>query len=103
MAYHLLHTLSAPGMPFQRVVVKVLGEPTAVSAAAAAAEASSEHGGDAQALQRKDKVGRAKGFSRVLVGFVCMTGLGVDVWVVWWLLGFCGPLLGALLTLAAAG
>lgn len=62
MAYQLLHTLSAPGMPFERVVVKVLGEPTAVSAT------SSEYGGGDQALQRKDKAGRAKGFSRVLVG-----------------------------------
>lgn len=65
MAYQLLHTLSAPGMPFERVVVKVLGEPTAVSATSSS---SSEYGGGDQALQRKDKAGRAKRFSRVLVG-----------------------------------
>lgn len=64
MAYHLLHTLSVPGMPFASLVVKVLGEPSAITSSS-----SSEYAADAQqALQRKDKVGRAKGFSRVLVG-----------------------------------
>lgn len=62
MAYQLLHTLSVPGMPFERVVVKALREPTAVS------PSSSEYEADTQALQRKDKVGRAKGFSCILVG-----------------------------------
>ena len=63
MAYHLLHILSVPGMPFERVIVKVLGEPSAITSS------SSEYQADAQqALQRKDKVGRARGFSRALVG-----------------------------------
>lgn len=72
MEYHALHTLSVPGLPFQ-VVVKVLGEPSPIVGPSSSSSSDALAGagyGDARLLQRKDKVLRSKGFSRVLVGYV---------------------------------
>jgi hypothetical protein len=69
MEYRRLHMLSVPGLPFEGVVVKVLGEPSPVASASASSEAAAAgYGADPKLLQRKDKVLRSKGFCRVLVG-----------------------------------
>lgn len=77
MEYRVLHTLCFPGVPFNQLIVKVLGEPVSVAAATSSSDAAAAAGYDAQALRRKDKMLRSKGFSRVLVGYVSMRNVSL--------------------------